>query len=266
MNELPCVSILSAFKESKNMVKIVVESILSQDYPNVEHIIIDSESKDGTVELLKEYDAKYTSKKYGFIWKSEPDKSMVEGYNKATKLITGDYFLILTNPFVNSGSLSLLMKNLLSGDYDGVCGGCIFQRDGVVVRRWSGKKGNWRLGWMASNETLCLRTKILKEHGGFREQYKGGFDYDFQVRVLSDKSIKIKCVAQPIIYFFAGGASNGSIADNINSIKHSYDTLKDNNVKFAWFTLLCKCVIAFCAYTFASRENISHELEKLQVE
>jgi GT2 family glycosyltransferase len=155
------------------------------------------------------------------------------------------------------------MKNLLDGGYDGVCGGCIFQRDGIVVRRWSGKKGSYKFGWMACNEALCLDAKILGKHGVFHEKYGACFDYDFQLRVLMDKGIKINCIVHPIIYFFAGGASNGSIADNKKAIENCYVILKDNGVRFAWFTLLCKCIIAFFAYALASKKDISQDLKKL---
>jgi len=245
------------------MLKLIMESVLSQDYPNIEHIIIDSESTDGSVELLHEYSSKYSEKKYNFIWKSEPDRNMIEGYNKALALLTGEYFMTHTDPFVNSSAVSLLVRNLNIGKYDSVCGGAIFQKDGVVIRRWSGKKGNWRFGWMAAQGSLCISTDTLRKHGNFSEKYTTSFDYDFQLRILMDKSIRINSIKQPIIIFFAGGVSNGTFNDNKTSIKENYKILKDNNVKFAWFTVLCKCIIAFCAYTFASRKNIEHELKQL---
>jgi len=260
MEKYPLVSILSTFKDSKEMLTLVADSVLLQDYPNIEHIIIDSVSKDGSIELLKEYESKYSENNFSLIWKSEPDRCIADGANKAAKLMSGSYFMFITNPFISSESLGLLMKNLISGQYDAVCGGAIFHRDGMIIRRWRGTKWHWRLGWMAVNEALCIRSELYEKYGPFQEEYINAFDYDFQLRVFMDKKVKIKTINKPIVYFYAGGTSNGSIADNIASIKENYAILKSNNVKFAWFTVLCKCFAAFLAYTFVLRKDISHEL------
>ena len=260
MESYPLISIISTFKDSKTMLKIVMDSVLSQDYPKIEHIITDSASKDGSVELLQQYELKYTEKSKTLIFKSEPDRNIADGINKAAKEISGEYFLMLTNPFVTPGSLSLLMKNLLDNNLDAVCGGAIFHRNGKIIRRWTGTKWSWRLGWMAANETLCMKKNIYDKFGPYSEAFSTSFDYDFQLRVFKDKDIKLKAIQTPIIYFYAGGTSNGSVAENIKTIKDDYTALKANKVTFAWFTMLCKCIAAFLAYTFASGKDISEEL------
>ena len=257
MDNYPLVSILSTFKDSKEMLKIVVDSILSQDYPNVEHIIMDSASNDGSVELLKEYNEKYSEKKYSLVWKSESDRCIADGANKAAALMTGDFFIFITNPFVSIESLSTLMRVLIDGNYDAVCGGVVFQRNGTVVRRWRGNKWSWRLGWMAANETLCLKKEIFDSHGPFSENFSASFDYNFQLSVFMDKKYHIKAIQVPIINFFAGGISNDGISGNIKTIKEDYAAIKAHKIKFAWFTILCKCIAAFLAYTFISKKDKS---------
>jgi len=263
MEKYPKISIVSTFKDSRYMLKIIIESILSQDYPNVEYIVTDSVSKDGTVELLEEYTEKFKNRGYDLVWVSEPDKNLYEGYNKAIRLVTGEYLLITTNPFYNAAVLSLLMNNLLSEDYDLISGGCVYHKDGKVIRRWSGKGGSWRLGWMASTESICMKTKVIKKHGLMSEKYLCASDYDLQIKIFRDKTLKTKHLETPLVYYFAGGASNGGLKNNLHAIKESYAVLRDNKVWFAWFTLFCKCVTAFFAYTFVSKKDITHELKLL---
>jgi len=257
MESYPLVSIISTFKDSKDMLKIVMDSVLSQDYPNIEHIITDSVSKDGSIELLKKYEDKYTGKSLTLVWKSEPDRNIADGINKAAALISGDYFIMLTNPFTAPGSLSILMKTIIDNNLDAVCGGAIFHKDGIIIRRWHGTKWNWRLGWMAANETLCMKKTIYDKHGPYSEVFRASFDYDFQLRVFKDKSLRLKAVQVPIIVFYAGGTSNGSFLENMKTVKEDYAALKSNKVKPAWFTILCKCIAAFLAYTFASRKKVT---------
>ena len=260
MEQYPLVSILSTFKDSKDMLKTVIDSVLAQDYPNIEHIIIDSFSKDGSVELLKNSEYQYTEKGYKYIWKSEPDRCIADGANKAASLMTGSYFIFLTNPFVSTGSLSTLMKAMLEDNYDAVCGGVLFHKDGIISRRWRGTKWSWRLGWMAANETLCMKREIFEKYGPYSEKYKASFDYNFQLSLFTDKKLRLKVIQVPIIFFYAGGVSNAGISGSIKTAKEDYTALKSHNVKLPLLTILGKCIAALLAYTFASRKDISSML------
>ncbi|MCL2627412.1 MAG: glycosyltransferase [Oscillospiraceae bacterium] len=256
MENYPLVSILSTFKDEKNMLEIVMKSVLMQDYPNIEHIITDANSSDGSSDVYDEYSKKYSEKNIKSIWKSEPDRCIADGANKAAYMMSGEYFLFLTNPFVSANSLSTLLNSLVESNHDAVCGGVIFQREGMAVRRWRGNKWHWRFGWMAANETLCIRTGLFKKYGPFNEKYRSSFDYDFQVQLFKDKEVNIKVLKTPIIIFYAGGTSNAGISGNMNAIKEDYSILKAHKIKFAWFTILCKCIAAFFAYLFAPRKPV----------
>jgi len=260
MEQYPQVSIISTFKDSKDMLKIVMDSVISQEYPNIEHIIIDSASKDGSVELLKAYEYNYSERGSSLIWKSEPDKCIADGANKAAKLMSGSYFIFLTNPFVSADSLSLLIKAMLEGEYDAVSGGVLFHSDGKITRRWRGTKWSWRFGWMAANETLCLKKELYDKHGPFSEEFRASFDYNFQISLFMDKSVRIKAIQVPIIFFYAGGVSNAGISGSIKTAKEDYRALKNHNVKFALIAILGKCIAAFLGYALASRKDISDQL------
>jgi len=257
LERYPLVSIISTFKDSKIMLKHVTDSVLFQDYPNVEHCIIDSNSTDGSVDLLKEYESQFSEKGYTLKWKSESDKCIAEGANKAASMMSGDYFMFLTNPFVSSSSLSTLVKALVEDDLDAVSGGLLFHRDGIVIRRWRGNRWPWRLGWMAANETLCMKKELFEKNGPYCERHNASFDYDFQLSVFMDKTVKSRVLKTPIIFFYADGISN---SNKFDTIKEDYASLKSHGVKFAWFTLLFKCFAAFLAYTFVRKKNIANLL------
>jgi hypothetical protein len=110
---------------------------------------------------------------------------------------------------------------------------------------------------MAANETFCLKREIFEKYGPFSYEFSTSFDYNFQLSVFMDKSIRLKAIQKPIVYFYAGGISNAGIAGNIKTIKEDYAALKAHKVKFACLTLLCKCIAAFLGYMSASRKDIT---------
>ncbi|MDR1871949.1 MAG: glycosyltransferase [Deltaproteobacteria bacterium] len=253
----PLISILSAFKNDIKMLKLVMDSVLEQNYPKVEHVIIDGESTDGSVDLLKEYESKYFLKGYLLVWKSEKDNNSSEAYNKAAGIASGAYFIQFTNLFVSDNSLKTIVDLLVNGGYHGVAGGYIYLRNGRIIRRWSGKQLPWRLGWMAATETFLISRTVLEKYEIADPAFKRSSDYNFQLSLFLDPKIIVKSFNIPITLFISGGESNGGFMNNLKSIYWDYIALRNHKVKFAFFTSFCKCIHAFFGYLLAPRTIIS---------
>ena len=102
------VSIIICVLNGEKSIYKTVESILNQDYLNLELIIIDGGSSDNTIEIIKSFDSSKIK------WISEPDKGISDAFNKGIKLATGDYinFQGDGDGFINSTSISDLFSNL----------------------------------------------------------------------------------------------------------------------------------------------------------
>mgnify|MGYP002523940898 CR=1 FL=1 len=253
------ISIASTFYNDKKMMKLVLDSVLSQDYSNIEHIVADGGSTDGSVELLQEYEKLYEQAGKTLIWKSERDKGMHDGITKALSKVTGDYLMVGTDPYYDSHTISSIVENITQNDLDYSYGGMVYQRDGVITRSWSGKPGNWRLGWMMANPTLCMKRELYEKYGPYDKTYLSAADYKFQVRLFMDKTLKSKSLNKPLVLFYAGGASNNDVKAKMLSIKENFRTMREYKVPFGWFTVLCKIAIALFAYTFHSHKKIAME-------
>ena len=250
------ISILSTFYNDKEMLKRVMDSVLLQTCPNLEHIIVDAASGNGSIQLIQEYEEKYKRSNKILRWISEPDNGIYFGFNKAFDLSTGDYVMVnAPDPYADAHVMSDLLEVLEKEQPDYVYGGMYYQKDGKIIRRWSGKPGNWKLGWMAATPTLCVKRSVMEKYGPF-DTNNISADYKFQVRLFMDKSLKSYYLDRIMVIYYAGGISNGGLKANLNSIKDGQRALMDYDIPFGWFITICRIVRALFAYVFASHKRI----------
>lgn len=240
------ISIISIFLNDMAMLKIVMDSVLNQSYSEIQHVISIGASKDGSIELLKEYEPKYLAAGKVLTWTDRPDTCISQAYNNCFHLIDlkSKYVLLLSNPYMGTESLERQMDYLLKGNYDALFCGAIMQKDGKIVRRISGggNPKNWRLGWQGTTESFIFSKQVLDETGYFDEilyVHTYGEDYDFFLRVVINKKWKIGSLNKPIVNYIAGGISNSK---KLEMIKSFYMVLKIKNVKFPWVTVAGKCL------------------------
>lgn len=253
------ISIASTFYNDKKMLKIVMDSVLSQTYQNIEHCITDGGSIDGSVELLKEYEEKYKQAGKVLKWISEKDKGLYDGTNKAFRMTTGDYCVFATDPYVNNRVIEFVVSFLEEKKCDYVYGGMYFQKDGKIIRRWSGKPGNWKTGWMPADPTLFVRREVWMSHGPYDIMYKSAADYKFHLSLLMDKSLTSYPLMKKVVLFNANGVSNEGIRGKWYSICESQKILEEYHVKFALFTNFCKTLRGLLAYIFVIHKKINLE-------
>ena len=246
-------SLISVFFNDKDKVQRVMDSVLSQTYQDWEHIIVDGGSTDGTKELLEEYAQKYDGR---LRYVSEKDNGIWDAANKALRMVRGECFLWVTDCFTGEHVLEKMMDKLRDPKVDGCFGGLYYvSPERKIIRRWSGKGGNWRLGWMAAFPTLCLRTKLYKEYGEFDEQFATVADYEYEVRMFL-AGVNLVSIPEPLVIFEAGGVSNGGLMANLRGLEEGHRALRNHHVRFACFTDFCRILRALCSYTFASRKEI----------
>lgn len=255
-------SIASTFYNDKEMMKKVLDSVLNQTYQNIEHCVADGGSTDGSVELLKEYEEKYRQTGKTLRWVSERDNGITDGFNKAVKMATGDYiFPACCDPYAGKTVMEHTVSIIEEKKPDYVYGGMYFQRDGKNIRNWSGKPGNWRLGWMMATPTICMKRELMEKLGPSDLSYRAAADYKVQLQMFLDKSLTSASLNRKIVMYSAGGASNGGLKNKLNSINECFRVYKELNIKMGWFINLCKTIRGVCSYIFVSRKKIVLEDE-----
>jgi glycosyltransferase involved in cell wall biosynthesis len=192
---LPLISIITVVFNGEKFIQNTIDSVLNQDYPNIEYIIIDGCSNDGTLDILHRYSEVID------LWVSEPDDSMYEALNKGIQLASGDIVACLNSDdiYANDNVVSAMVAEF-TDDISGAYGNIINkyegdERDDRYVRIFQVSFKDLLLSRHSTflpQPTLFLRKKVYDKIGLFDTLYKYASDYDFILKIL--KRYKIKYV------------------------------------------------------------------------
>ncbi len=239
MNTFPKVSVVTTtYNDIENLKRILAE-VKKQTYPNIEHIIVDGGSTDGTVELLKELEEKEPGR---ISWMSEKDNGIYDAINKGIRMATGDIVGCCFDRYADEGVLMRMVELMEKEGTDGVHGDLCYMDGDRIVRKWHQGQGVIRSGWMPGHPTLYLKKEVYDKFGLYRTDYRISGDYEFMVRILYRKEVTLSYLPEILIYMSHGGTSTNSLGAYVESMMEGHRALVENHVPFAWVTDLCRVV------------------------
>jgi glycosyltransferase involved in cell wall biosynthesis len=235
------ISIITATYNSAATVRDTLACIASQQYPNIEHLIVDGLSKDNTLEIVKEFS--HVAKVI-----SEKDKGIYDAMNKGVKLATGDIIGILnSDDFYTSPSiLSKVITAFEDPAVDAVYGDLQYVKATnveAVTRTWKSgayKKGNLYYGWMPPHPTFFVRRHVYEKCGLFNTTLRSAADYELMLRVLLKYDARVKYIPEVLVKMRAGGMSNASLKNRFRANKEDAMAWKLNDLKPYFFTMWLK--------------------------
>jgi glycosyltransferase len=203
------ISIITTCYNSEKSIENTIQSVLSQNYDNVEYIIIDGCSADKTTEIVKRYADRITH----FI--SEPDSGIYHAINKGIRLATGDVIGIIhsDDELYSTNVLSKIAEIFDYSDSDIVYGNGIYVSSMYpekIVRNWiSGeyRKKKVEQGWLPLHPTVYAKRKVFELCGLYDESYKIAADSDMMVRMLYKCNFKVHYLNEYIVRMQMGGIS-----------------------------------------------------------
>lgn len=235
--ENPKVSIITTTYNDKENLKKIIAQVKNQDYVNIEYVIVDGGSTDGTLEVIAEA-AEYFGDR--LKWISEKDKGIYDAINKGIRLSTGDILGCCFDQYAGSDVISKMVAIMEKEGTDGVHGDLYYMEGDKVVRYWHQGQGNIRFGWMPGHPTLYLRKSVYDKYGLYKTDYRISADYEFMIRILKDDKVKLSYLPEVLIYMSHGGTSTNSLGAYLAGMKEGHRALRENGVRFAWFTDLCR--------------------------
>lgn len=203
------ISIITSCFNREATIGQTIESVLSQDYEDIEYIIVDGASKDRSLEIINSYQGKITK----VI--SEPDTGMYEGINKGIRLATGDVVGLLHSDdfFFDNHILSDIADVFCKTQADMVYGNGLYV-DGKdtnrVIRNWiSGNYRYWkvRIGWLPLHSTVYIKRTVMERLGLYDESYKIASDSELLLRYLYEERLHVEYLNKYVLKMRVGGLS-----------------------------------------------------------
>lgn len=227
-------SIITVTFNSSNYLNCCIQSVLSQSYSDIEYVIIDGGSTDGTIEIVKSY-GKRISK---FI--SEPDKGIYDAMNKGILCATGDIIGILNSDdiYADENVIANVVDQFIQNENLDICFGDLVyvnaKDTSKVVRNWKSKpyyKRYFEDGNVPAHPTLFLKNDVYKAVGLFDLQYKLAADYEFMLRLFKKFNFESKYFNRLIVKMRLGGATNKSLVNIISGNKEIINAWLNNGLK-----------------------------------
>ncbi|HQQ93993.1 MAG TPA: glycosyltransferase family 2 protein [Bacteroidia bacterium] len=236
------VSIITVTYNSVQTLERCIKSVLQQDYSDIEYIVIDGASDDGTLRLLDQYRS-HISK-----IRSEPDQGLYDAINKGIGMASGEIIALLHSDdfYTSAHVVSDVVKVFEREHCDAVYSNLYYvSKDNSehITRKWiSGayKEGAFLRGWMPPHPTFFVTRRCYEQYGTYNLQFRTAADYELMLRFIHGRHISLAYLPEFTVKMSTGGQSNASILNRIKANLEDRKAWEINGLKPRWYTLLLK--------------------------
>lgn len=246
------ISIITVVRNNSETIRQAIESVLNQTYDNLEYVVIDGKSTDGTLEILKTYNDKID------VLLSEKDRGIYEAMNKGIDNATGDIigFLNSDDLYYDKDVLANVIKKFKQNPLLEACYADLIYVNrfdtSQIIRYWKSNQfvsGTFSRGWSPPHPTFFVRSNIYKKLGGFNLKYDIASDVELMMRFLEVNKINVEYCHQLWVKMRLGGISNKRLGNIIKQNLEVLDALKNHNLSKSSLTFIfCKLLSRFKQY------------------
>lgn len=232
------VSIITACYNAARTIEDTLRSVAAQTHPEIEHIIVDGLSTDGTMAVVEHF-----RRSHARIL-SEPDRGIYDAMNKGIALSSGDIvgFLNADDVYADSTAVAAIVEAFANPEVD-ACHADLVYVDGRdpsrIVRYWKSRDyeyGLFRTGWMPAHPTFFVRRRIFEKYGMFDLGYSLQSDFDLTLRFLEVHRIRSVYIPRVLTRMRTGGVTNKSIGNIIKGNLEAYRACRKNGIPVGpWF-------------------------------
>ncbi len=253
------VSIITVSFNSAKTIADTIDSVLSQNYPDIEYIIVDGCSTDGTVDIIRQNENRISR------WISEKDQGMYDAMNKGITMATGDVIGILNSDdvYMNTHVISDLMRLMQSQNTEVVFADLILvdsRNHNRVIRYYDSGRfhpNKFKFGWMPAHPTVFVKCELYQRVGKFSTTYQIAADYEMLIRMLAIEKASYAYFPKPVVRMRAGGASTSGISRNWILNQEIIRACKENGIYTNLFMLLLKVPAKLWGRLFPKRATLN---------
>lgn len=226
------ISIITVCYNSAATLETTIKSVGSQTYKNIEYIVVDGNSTDGTLEIIKNHQEVISK------WISEPDQGLYDAMNKGVAMATGDIIGILNSDdtFYNHTVLENIASFHINNTLEASVGDIVQHKvNAKIVRRYSAK--NWKpkklkIGFMPPHPSIFFKTELFQKFGGYQLGFIIGSDYELITRFFLKHNISWKYSGITTTAMLVGGLSSSGITSYKLITKEIQKALQMNDIAF----------------------------------
>jgi len=236
------ISIITVCYNSAATIEKTIKSLMAQTYRDIKYIVVDGDSNDSTLDIVKKYENQITK------WISEPDNGLYDAINKGIAFATGDIIGVLNSDdiFTDNYVLENIAKFHLENSIDASVGNIMqFNKNQKIVRKYSAE--NWRpdklkIGFMPAHPAIFFKRDLFEKFGYYHIDFISGADYELIIRFFLVHKITWKFSNITTTSMLIGGISSSGYKSYKLISKEIKKALELNNIQFSYFKVLLRVI------------------------
>jgi glycosyltransferase involved in cell wall biosynthesis len=240
------ISVITVCYNAERTIGHSLRSVAGQAFGELEHVVIDGGSTDGTVDVVRRHGERVSTVV------SERDGGIYDAMNRGLHRAKGDFVLFLNSDdqYADRDCVADLAEAVATSNAESAYGDVAYVRDDARltrVRHWkSGSyfRGAFARGWAPPHPTFLARRDRLLEIGGFDLRYRLASDFDLMMRALDGAGMTAAYVPRELVLMRLGGATNASVCNVIRQNMEIVDSLRRAGHPFAGPGMIARKVIS----------------------
>jgi len=236
------ISVITVCYNSELTLSRALQSVVDQDWSNIEHILIDGASRDGSLEIID----RFRSHLVHVV--SEPDNGIYDAMNKGLDLASGDIvcFLNADDHYSHQKVLSQVAKQMIDHNLDALMGDVAFfhpHEPTRIIRRFRSNRfrpDRLAWGWMPAHPALFLRKTVIDRVGRFNTNYRIAGDFEFIIRAFTNQALHYRCILEVLVHMQTGGVSTSGLRSKILLNREVLKACHENGLQTNLFKILSK--------------------------
>ncbi len=225
------ITVITAVKNRASTLGACLRSVQAQSWPDIEHIVVDGGSTDGTLGVLA------ASRAHLAKLICEADRGVYDALNKGIREASGDVvgFMHADDEFASEHSLERVARAFEDSAVDAVYGDLVYvRRDDTsrVVRYWRAgpySRSQFTNGWMPPHPTFYVRRHVYRRFGGFDTRFRIAADYENMLRILWRGGVQAAYIPEVLVRMRAGGMSN-RLLNLLRKSSEDFAALRQNGI------------------------------------
>lgn len=236
------ITVITAAYNAASTIEDAILSVASQTYPDVEHILVDGGSRDGTLDVIERHRNKIAK----VI--SEPDRGIYDAMNKGVKAASGEVigFLNADDVYPHANVIAMVAEIMEREQLDALFGDVEFfppHNPAITLRRYSSARFRpdriaW--GWMPAHPALFVRREVFQRVGAFRTDYRIAGDFEFVARAFSEKNLRYRHLPEVLVRMRTGGISTAGWRNTVLLNREVLRACRENGIQTNMLKILSK--------------------------